>query len=1089
MMTALRRTLAALAVLAGWNPLLFSSPAAGTTIRWKSGPGSPFGDRLIFEENVGQAPSRFRYLARGPGYRLLLDGQGAVLALADGSGRWTSARLQLLASRPAAAQGLEPLPSRSHYFLGKEPAAASARHFARVRYQEVYPGIDLVFYGRRRSLEFDFLVRPGADPSRIAWRYAGTAQPALDEDGGLIVETPAGKIRQRPPVAYQESGGRRWPVECRYLVEDGGAVRLALGEYRRRLPLVIDPVVTYATYFGDAGADFVTAMTVDSAGYVYLTGYTRSPSLPGLNGYQQFQAGLDDVFVAKLSPDGKSLVFVTYLGGSAWDYGRAIAVDAAGNVYVAGESWSSGYPVTLDSYRPFCCGVFVTKLDPSGAALVYSTFVGSGSAAALAVDAAGQAYVGGWTKAAFPTTAGAFQETPGGMEDGFLARISVDGAALEYATYVGGGGNDRILDIALDPAGSVHAAGFTESADFPVTAKAVQTGPAGLRDAFLLKISGALDTLQYSSYLGGAGLDYAASVEVGNTGRIYVAGATESSDFPTTAGSFQVFPSGSPPWGFVTAVDPAAGSFVYSTYFGQRIENGGIHLAVDGSGAAFLTGTTTAAVFPTTPDAFQSSPIGGRDGFLARIDAAGANLPFSTRYGGSQDDYIYGVELGPPGSVFLAGITRSADLSATSAAQTSLGGGTDTFLVRLDAFPSPECAYQVSPTNASFPAAGGTGAITVTTDPACTWSADTAAAWITITSPAAATGSGTITYAVAANPSASPRSAAIDVTGESVAVTQSGAAVAPPAAPAGPTVGVAGHTYTYAAADSSGTQGYEYRFDWGDGRLTDWGPATATASWPAPGTYPVRVQARQAAAPANVSAWSDPLNVDIVPATPLNDNGKFVEQCYLDILNRGPDAGGYNYFLNLLNDDLLTRGDLVATLLRGKEFNSFGGFLVRLYRVLLQRRPDIGGWLYWYQRLRSGLTPTAATAAVLNGAEFQNRHGDLTDSQFVTLIYQNALGRPPTSDESSYWTTQLSSQATSRATFATNMITPVPTDAATLNGDLVTDLYLTLLRRAPDPQGYNYHYQNLFAYSLAEEATRILNGTEYRSRFSSSTPQ
>ena len=700
MRVSVLRTAVALAVLAGWNPPLVSSPAAGKTTnptkQWRSGSAGPFGDRLVFERNAGQAPPEVTHIARGPGYRLLLGRRSAVFLLGRSSGPPSVVRLELAGARdPSAVEGVGRLPSRSHYLLNGRTTALAAPHFSGVRYRRVYPGIDLVFYGRRRDVEFDFVVAPGADPGRIGWRYYGARRVALD-GGALLVETPAGSLRQHAPVAFQEVDGERRRVECRYVLEDG-LVRLALGPYRRDLPLIIDPVVTYATYVGGAGADYVTAMAVDSAGYLYLTGYTRSASLPGLNGYQQFNAGLDDVFVAKLSPDGTSLVWVSFLGGAAWDYGRAIAVDAAGNVYLAGESWSAGFPLTADSYRPYCCGIFVAKLDPAGASLVYSTFVGSGYVGALVIDTAGRAYVGGWTDSAFPVTPGAYQQTLQGMEDGFLARLAADGSAVEYATYIGGGGNDRILSVALGPSGSVHAAGFTESANFPVTPDAAQTAFGGLRDAFVVKLASALDTLNYSSFFGGSAADAATSVAVDAYGKIYAAGFTESNDFPTVAGSYLTFPSGAPPWGFITAVDPATGQPAYATYFGREIQNAGLYVAVDGYETAFIGGSTSASVFPVTPDAFVSSPAGGRDGFVARLSAGGDTVLFSSRIGGCHDDYVYALRTGPNGAVYLAGITQSPDFPVTpGAAQSTPAGAGDVFAMRLDAFGGPAAAVQFS---------------------------------------------------------------------------------------------------------------------------------------------------------------------------------------------------------------------------------------------------------------------------------------------------------------------------------------------------------------------------------------------------------
>ncbi|MBI2829078.1 MAG: SBBP repeat-containing protein, partial [Acidobacteria bacterium] len=435
--------------------------------------------------------------------------------------------------------------------------------YARVRYESVYPGVDLVYYGNQRQLEYDFVVAPGADPGAIKLAFEGARSIERDASGNLILRTAGGDLRMHKPVVYQEVGGVKRLIPGRYVVASKQQVGFHVAAYDRSKPLVIDPVLVYSTFLGGSGNDFGFRIAVDSAGNAYVTGGTDSTNFPGPGGIAAPKLGSSakgaggDVFVTKLNPAGTALVYSTYLGGSGNDGGIGIAVDSAGNAYVTGTTNSADFPTTLGAFDVTFNGVqdvFVTKLNPAGSALVYSTYLGGSGFErpnGIAVDSAGNAYVMGRTTSTistnpllnFPTTAGAFQTiAPGGdafnPQDVFVTKLNPAGSALVYSTFLGGNRNDEGVGMAVDSAGNAYVTGFTTSTNFPTTAGAFAGTLGGPQDAFVTKLDAAGSDLVYSTYLGGSGGSLGIGIAVDSAGNAYVTGQAFS-NFPTTASAFQ----------------------------------------------------------------------------------------------------------------------------------------------------------------------------------------------------------------------------------------------------------------------------------------------------------------------------------------------------------------------------------------------------------------------------------------------------------------------------------------------------------------------------------------------------------------------
>jgi hypothetical protein len=590
-----------------------------------------------------------------------------------------------------------------HYFLGNDPTQwrTDLPTYAQVFYRDVYPGIDLVYYGNQGQLEYDFIVAPGVDPAVIHLAFEGPEAVDVDGEGHLVLHTASGALRLHKPVVYQDIDGVRQPVAGHYVLQAFAAVQggdktsapqvgIQVAAYDVTRPLVIDPVLSYSTYLGGGGPEVDTSLAVDASGNVYVTGETGSVDFPTTPGaFQTTSGGGTDVFVSKLNAAGTALLYSSYLGGGGLDESKGIAVDTSGNAYVLGETLSSNFPTTPGAFQTTAGGsrdAFVTKLSATGAALVYSTYLGgSGSEGGgdIAVDGSGNAYVTGSTASSnFPTTPGAFQLTSGGgLSDAFVTRFNAAGTALLGSTYLGGGGADIGKDIALDPMGSVYVTGET-TGGFPTTPGAFQTTFGGAVDAFVTKMSPSGSTLSYSTYLGGSSAEVSGGLAVDTSGSAYIVGETSSVNFPTTPGAFQLARSGAVD-AFVAKVDPTGAALVYATYLGGSLSDQGFDIAVDAVNNAYVIGLTGSANFPTTPGAFQTIAGCFSDAFVTQINATGTALIYSTYLGGVGNDRGQSIAVDASGNIYTAGSTDSANFPITSGAfQATLGGS----LGALDAF-------------------------------------------------------------------------------------------------------------------------------------------------------------------------------------------------------------------------------------------------------------------------------------------------------------------------------------------------------------------------------------------------------------------
>ena len=676
---------------------------------------------LSFEANQGQTDSKVKFLSRCSGYSLFLTSNEAVLSLRqsrDHKGAITPAtdetavvRMKLIgANLGAAVTGLEELPGKINYFLGNDRKKwrTNVPTFAKIRYENVYSGINLVYYGNQRQLEYDFVVAPGADPQAIRFAIDGDEKLRIDGQGDMMIGAKEGEIRLHRPLIYQEINGSRQPIGGNFVIQgmrsnapakkSGRQVGFEVAQYDASKPLVIDPVLSYSTYIGGATEDLGYGIAVDSSGSAYVTGST-GPGFPTANAFQSAFGGGGrglDAFVTKLNAEGSALLYSTYLGGAGDERGFGIAVDSSGNAFVTGFTTSVNFPTTANAFQAAAIsGAFVVKLDATGSTLAYSTYLSGSDGATgqgIAVDSFGSAYVTGTTNSSNFPTVNALQPAYGGNYDAFVTKLNADGSALVYSTYLGGNSDDYGQGIAVDSAGNAYVTGGANSADFP-TVNAFQAAYGGGQyDAFVTKLKADGSALVYSTYLGGSSDEGGLGIAVDSSGNAYVTGTTSSTDFPT-ANAFQAAYGGGGICGstfysfpcndaFVTKLNYAGSALIYSTYLGGNNEDGGHGIAVDSFGNAYVTGTTSSSNFPTV-GAVQPIYGGGEyDAFVTKLNAVGSALIYSTYLGGDDEDSAQGIAVDSLGNAYVTGSTGPGFPTA-NAFQATFGGSYDAFVTKF----------------------------------------------------------------------------------------------------------------------------------------------------------------------------------------------------------------------------------------------------------------------------------------------------------------------------------------------------------------------------------------------------------------------
>jgi len=699
---------------------------------------------LSFEPNVGQSDPQVQYISRASGYALFLTPRETVFLLKSGSPktsdatksglngsapfeRGSSLRLQFLNSNPGAPlTAANKLPGKINYLIGSDSKSwhTNIPTFATVAQHDLYRGIDVVYYGTQQQLEYDFVVSAGADPRAIALSFAGSKKVHVDQSGDLIVSVPAGDVRMRKPLVYQQAAdGERKLVAAKYVLRGASRASISVGSYNQKQTLIIDPILEYSTYLGGSNIDGGNAIAVAQDRTAFIAGGTFSTDFPTAHPLQPNHGGPDDfardAFVAKLSADGSTLLYATYLGGKNEDIANGIAVDTFGDAYVTGTTLSPDFPVTPGSFNTECggdgnCGAtlnpqhlivsnaFVTKLNPAGSALIYSGFLGEYEnviGQAITVDTNLVAYVTGQTGAnitptvpiippdvpppPFPITSNAAQPNfGGGFADAFLSKISSTGTSILYSTYVGGGNEDFAFGVGIDASANAYVTGISYSPDFPVTGSALQPFNAGAGDAFVTKINTLGGPFAYSTLLGGSGIDQGNGIAVDPTGIVYVAGESSSPGLFTSPR-----PYGGNGDGFVAKLNPAlsgSASLLYFTYLGGSLADTANGVAFDGNGNAYVTGSTVSSDFPVVGAVFQPVYGGGNaDAFVTKLDPTGASIIYSTFLGGSNTESGNSIGVDTIGSAYVTGQTCSLDFPLTNPEQAGSGGNCDAFISKV----------------------------------------------------------------------------------------------------------------------------------------------------------------------------------------------------------------------------------------------------------------------------------------------------------------------------------------------------------------------------------------------------------------------
>ncbi len=662
-----------------------------------------------FIPNTGQIADRnISFTVKGSGSTLYFTPGEVIIDNVKNSGINGSSgliRQSFPGANPAPViSGIDELPGKVNYFLGRDPSGwrSDLPTYGSVMYYNLYPGIDLRYFGNEGYLKREFYIAPGVDPGRIAFRYDGITGIAVDSDGSLNITTTHGVFRESPPVSYQMIGGRRVNVIVRYAVTGPDTTRLVTGIYDPAYPLTIDPKLGYSTYYGgsqDDGGLLQTArgeneqksaVIVDPNGNSYVTGFTSSNNFPTTAGaYKTSYGGQQDVFVMKMDSNGTAAIWATYLGGTLDEMGNAIALDAGGNVTVTGFTTSPNFPTTPGVFNATYIGspgtqttdVFVTKLNSTGNALIFSTYYGGSDGEDLGLgivmDTAMNVYFTGLTSSTnMYTSPGAVNTTKTASAETqimYVVKLKPDGSAPVYSTFYGGNNNEcDAHGIALDSDGNVYIAGHAGAgSNFPVTTGAFQTVQTGLEDAVVLKLNPSGTAVIFSTFIGGGGNEIANSIAINATTRnIFITGQTSSSNFPITSGAAYTAKRsavGASPDIFVTQLNPAGSALVYSTYYGGTNDDLGFYVVIDTSNDAYITGVTKSTDFNLTSDAMQTSYGGGAyDAFLLQLKADGSAPVYSTYFGGSGADYGFGIALDHHRIAYIVGSTASSNFRTTS---------------------------------------------------------------------------------------------------------------------------------------------------------------------------------------------------------------------------------------------------------------------------------------------------------------------------------------------------------------------------------------------------------------------------------------
>ncbi len=714
---------------------------------------------MTFEANQGQTAGQVRFVSRGNGYTAFLTADGMVLSLHPSSvppqpvtnGASSSAvnapdvtlqfKLVGAATNPAAA-GENPLPGKVNYFIGNDRTKwhTNVATYTRVRYRNVYPGIDLVYYGNHRQLEYDFAVSAGADASKIRFQITGAQAVRVDADGNLALSTATGELQFQKPQVYQESNGAHIPVQGDYIMEDSTHVGFRLSAVDPSKPTVIDPVLLYASYLG-SGESQGQGVAVDASGNVYVAGYTNSTDFP-LTTLGPIGAGSPHAFVAKLDASGSNLIYADYLGGNGDDYAYALILNGSNEIFVTGTTASSDFP-TVNAYQSAFAGTsnaFITEISADGSSLMYSTYFGGNGfdiPTSIVLDGSSDILLAGNTTSTNFPAANAYQPTAAANQGGlfgtygFLSKFNPAGSELIYSTYFGGNTNvsypcgtsscwpapfSAIAGLAIDSSGNAYVAGSTNTYNFPTTSgtyESATSAPQNNLAGFLGKFdeSGGLTYSTYFDETSGA-LTTISAIAVDGSGDAYVTGSADSDNTFSITNTQICNPSSAGTacqYAYVTEFDPAAATLLYSTFLGADNAATPVGISLDASDDAYILAYTASSTFQivngieNVSDQGDQYLPGDNDLLVIEVNPNGSAELFASYLGGSGNETPGSLALDSAGNIYITGTTASSDFPATQGSyQEVISGNADAFIAKIG--PGSEAAVSLAPFSLQFSA-------------------------------------------------------------------------------------------------------------------------------------------------------------------------------------------------------------------------------------------------------------------------------------------------------------------------------------------------------------------------------------------------